>query len=141
MPDPVSTLTVAAYYAVCIVCSKRHKMVECPSVCPVDRQQQRCRRFAAEVGRGQQISIDVCCRATCGPRKFWSDFKEAQHTCSTCLITTALDAVQRRVRCEDCRNVIVMNFFSKFLNYFAQLQEIYLKLARYFVLKHCYRPC
>ena len=27
--------------------------------------------FAAEVGRGQQISTDSCCRrATCGPRKF-----------------------------------------------------------------------
>ena len=29
--------------------------------------------FAAEVGRGQQISINSCCRATCGPRKFWPD--------------------------------------------------------------------
>ena len=38
--------------------------------------------FAAEVGRGQQISIRSCCwRATRGPRKFWSDFKEVQHIC------------------------------------------------------------
>jgi len=35
--------------------------------------------FAAEVGRGQQISTDSsCCRATCGPHKFWSDYKEVQ---------------------------------------------------------------
>jgi len=39
--------------------------------------------FAAEVGhRGQQISIDsCCCRATCGPRKVWSDCEEVQRTC------------------------------------------------------------
>ena len=36
--------------------------------------------FAAEVGRGQQISIDsCCCLATCGQPKFWSDCKEVQH--------------------------------------------------------------
>ena len=28
-------------YAVGVVYRKRHKTVECPSVCPVDRQQQR----------------------------------------------------------------------------------------------------
>jgi len=38
--------------------------------------------FAAVVGRLQRISVDSCCyRATCGPRKFWSDCKEVQHTC------------------------------------------------------------
>jgi len=36
--------------------------------------------FAAEVGRGQQISIDsFCCLATCGQPKFWSDCEEVQH--------------------------------------------------------------
>jgi len=38
--------------------------------------------FAVEVVRGQHISIDSCCyRATCGPRKFWPDCEEVQHTC------------------------------------------------------------
>jgi len=34
--------------------------------------------FAAEVGLGQQISIDsCCCRTTCGPRKLWSPVGDA----------------------------------------------------------------
>jgi len=38
--------------------------------------------FAAEVGKGQQISTNsCCCRTTCGPRTFWSDCQEVQHTC------------------------------------------------------------
>ena len=33
----------------------------------------------------QQISIDsCCCRASCGPRKFWPDCKDVQHTCFLC---------------------------------------------------------
>jgi len=37
--------------------------------------------FAAESERGQQISIDSrCCRATRGPRKFWPDTKDVQHS-------------------------------------------------------------
>jgi len=40
------------------------------------------RRVCCWVGRVQQMSIDdCCCRATCGPRKFWSDCKEVRHTC------------------------------------------------------------
>jgi len=61
----------------------RHKTVECPSVRPsvpsIDSSSSGGGEFAAEVGRGQQISTDSsCCRATCGPRKFWSDYKEVQ---------------------------------------------------------------
>ena len=38
--------------------------------------------FAAEVGRGLQISIDSrWCRAICGQRKFRTDCKEVQRTC------------------------------------------------------------
>jgi len=33
--------TEVIYYAVHVVCGKRHKKDECPSVCPVDRQQQQ----------------------------------------------------------------------------------------------------
>ena len=51
-----------------------------PSVCPVDRQQQRrpaSLLLRSCVGRGQQISIDSwCCRTTCEPRRFWSDRKK-----------------------------------------------------------------
>jgi len=39
------------------LCNGRASVV-CPSACPVDRQQQR----RTEVGRGQQISIDICRR-------------------------------------------------------------------------------
>jgi len=71
------------YYAVRIVCGKRHKTVECPSVRlsvpSIDRSSDW--RFAAEVGRGQQISIDgCCCRTTWELRKFWSDCREVQYT-------------------------------------------------------------
>ena len=56
---------------------KRHKTVDCPSVCPVDRWQAGL--LHAEVGRGQQISIIAAPAApTCGPRNFWSDCKEVQ---------------------------------------------------------------
>jgi len=34
--------------------------------------------FAAEVRRGTVADIDP---ATGGPRTFWSDYKEVQHTC------------------------------------------------------------
>jgi len=34
-------------------------MVECPSVCPVDRQQQRRAAGFLQLGRGQQKSIDI----------------------------------------------------------------------------------
>ena len=69
----------SCYYAVRIVCRKRHKKVKCPSVRPSVRlsgrlQSRRSTAAAAAGGRGQQISIDTCCcRAMCGPRKFSSD--------------------------------------------------------------------
>ena len=72
--------------AVRTLCGKRHKTAEFPSVCLSRRSSAAAAPggFAAEVGRGQQISIDgCCCRATCGPRKFWSDCKEVQHNCTT----------------------------------------------------------
>ena len=39
--------------------------------------------MALRSGAGpQQISTDSCCRrAACGPRKFWSDCKEVEHSC------------------------------------------------------------
>ena len=66
--------------------SRVYVTVRCPSVRPslcLSRRSTAAAAaggFAAEVGRrGQQISIDsCCCRATCGPRKFWSDCKEVQ---------------------------------------------------------------
>ena len=89
-----------------------HKTVECPSVrpsvCPVDRQQQR--RPAGLLLRSgagpQQISVDSpCCRATCGPRKFWSDYNEVQHTCLLCCGST----IQPDVRLTDIGNVNNVN--------------------------------
>ena len=85
------------YYAVCIVCGKHHKMAECPSVRPSVRLSVPSINsssvgggFAAEVWRTpQQISIhSCCCRATCGPRKFWSDCKEVRHISSICSFNT-----------------------------------------------------
>ena len=53
------------YYAVRIVSGKRHKTVECPTSVHLS-----------------EPSVDsCCCRATCGPRKFWSDCEEVQHIC------------------------------------------------------------
>ena len=68
------------------------------SVCPVDRQATAAAAggFAAGVGRGQQLSINsCCCHATCGPRKFWSDCKEMQHTCSICIVTNLMSYFSR----------------------------------------------
>jgi len=53
-----------------------------PSVCLSRQSAAAAGEFAAEVGRGQHISIDsCCCRATCDPRKLCFDCKEVQHTC------------------------------------------------------------
>ena len=48
------------------------------SVPSVDSSSGGRRRFAAELGRGQQID-SCCCGGTCGPRKCWSDGKEVGH--------------------------------------------------------------
>jgi len=64
--------------AVLVVRGKRHKTVERvsvrPSVC-LSRSTAATATggFAAEVERGQQISVDsCCCRVTRGPREFCS---------------------------------------------------------------------
>jgi len=45
------------YYTVRTVCGKRHKTVECPSICLSRRSTAAAvGGFAAEVGRGQQLS-------------------------------------------------------------------------------------
>jgi len=65
------------YYAI------RHCSSVRPSVCLSRRSTAAAAvgGFAAEVGRGQQISIDsCCCRATPGPRKFWSNCNKIRHT-------------------------------------------------------------
>ena len=66
-------IDITLHYAVRRVCGKRHKTVKCPSVClsvPSIDKAATAGGFAAELGRGQQISIDSwCCRATCGPIK------------------------------------------------------------------------
>jgi len=70
--------TWSAQYAVSVI--KRSSV--CQSICLSRRLTVAAATggFAADVGRRQQISIDsCCCRATCGPRKFWSDCKEVQH--------------------------------------------------------------
>jgi len=68
------------YYAVRMACGKRHKTIECPSISPsvpsIDSSSRSRSGFVVDVGCEQQISIDS------GPRKFWSDCKEVQHTCS-----------------------------------------------------------
>jgi len=72
-------------YAVYIVCDKRHRTVQCPSVrlsvcrsvCMFCRLTATAAAvagaggFAAGVGRGP--AADIRCCAICGPRKFWSD--------------------------------------------------------------------
>ena len=90
----VTVIVVTCCYAVRV--GKRHKLVECRSVRPSVRLSRRLAAaaaaggFAAEVGRGQQISIDsCCCRATCGPRKMWFDCKEVQRACYYCHSTGA----------------------------------------------------
>ena len=71
-------ITRSAEYAVSDI-----NTVNKPSVCLSRRSTAAAvaSGFPAEVGRGQQISTNSCCRATRGPRKFWSDCKEVQHTC------------------------------------------------------------
>ena len=54
---------------------KRHKTVACPAVCPVDRQQQRrpAGLLLSSDAAGNGYRSIAAARATCGPRKFWSD--------------------------------------------------------------------
>ena len=81
-------ITQSAWYAVRVIKRSSVPPSACssvrPSVCAIDRQQQR--RPAGLLLRSgagpQQISVDsCCCGATCGPRKFRSECKEIQHTC------------------------------------------------------------
>ena len=53
--------------------------------------------FAAEPG--QEILMDsccCCCRATCGPRKCWSDCEEVHHACLTDTVQLVEAEVQQR---------------------------------------------
>ena len=62
--------------------------------------------FAAEVGRGQQISIDsYCCRATCGPRQFGSDCEGVQHTCYSCRWCDLIWSIDTNYAAEDDRKL------------------------------------
>ena len=83
---PIGIETAAATNPT-IVRGKRRVTVECPSVRLSVRLSHRSTAaaaaggFAAELGRGHQISIDGCCRRVArGPRKFRPDGKEVQHT-------------------------------------------------------------
>jgi len=67
---------------------KRHETVECPSVCLSHQltAEAAAGGFAAEVGCGQQMSVDsCCCYTTSRPRKFLSGCKEVQHNCLFCM--------------------------------------------------------
>jgi len=70
-------IIVSIYYAVSVI--KRSSVR--PSVCPVDRQQQR-RPVGLLLGPdvSNRLADSCCCRATRGPRKFWPDCKEVQTT-------------------------------------------------------------
>jgi len=68
------------YHTACGKCkaSRNGRVSVRPSVCLSRRETAAAVAggFAAEVGHGQQISIDSgCCRATCRPRKYWSDVR------------------------------------------------------------------
>ena len=68
--DSVTSLH-PVYYPVCTVCGKHHKTAECPSACLSHRSAEWwpvASEFAAEDGRGQQISIGTLVRVDAAPR-------------------------------------------------------------------------
>jgi len=60
---------------------KRHKTVACPAVCPVDRQRRPAGLLLSSGAAGNGYRSIAAARATCGPRKVWSDCKKFQHIC------------------------------------------------------------
>jgi len=95
----LATRTAAACY---LLRGTRHETVECPSVrpsvCPVDRQQQR--RPAGLLLRsdaGNRYLMDGCCAApTCGPRRFWPDCKEVGRACAALVHWLSVTVVRVR---------------------------------------------
>ena len=67
--DSVTSL-YPMYCPVCTVCGKHHKTAECPSACLSHRSAAAAvaSEFAAEDGRGQQISIGTLVRVDAAPR-------------------------------------------------------------------------
>jgi len=90
-----SHTAVTYYYAVRIVCGKRitnGPVSVRPSVSSIDSIAAAAGGFAAEVGRRSIYSC--CCRATCGPCKFssdWSNILVYESVLSTINLRTKLE--------------------------------------------------